>query len=439
MDAGDSWRWGLLALCLILSAFFSASETAFSALPKARLLHLQRTGKPGAGRVSKLIQRPERFLATVLLTNNLVNTAAAALATVLVVDIIGDPSMSVLVSTVGVTLILLIFCESLPKTIAWHRSETVAFAMSRPLFLVGLILSPAVSIIQGITTLVRRILGISSSTHHVGEEEIRTLIAAGAQTGTVEADEAELLEKVFRFGDRQMREVMTPRPEIVWLEKGATLSEFLEIYQESSHTRFPVYEGSKENVVGILSVKDVLSGLSSGQITPESDVTTLLREAYIVPETKSVSDTFAEMRQGRHTVALTFDEFGGIAGLATTKQLLAVIVGQVGDEGPEPGETVTPLGDDSYRVDAGVGISEINEELTLDLPEGDYQTLAGFMLHQLGRIPEIGDVVEYRDLRITVKAMDGVRIDEVELMRVPVGAAPHSERRSGAERSGDDR
>ena len=432
MDAGDSWRWGLLALCLILSAFFSASETAFSALPKARLLHLQKTGRRGASRVSTLIQRPERFLATVLLSNNLVNTAAAALATVLIVDMIGDPSVSVLVSTVAVTLVLLIFCESLPKTIAWHRSEKVAFAVSRPLYLVGFLLSPAISLIQGFTTFISRMLGVSSSTLHVGEEEIRTLIAAGAQTGTMEADEAELLEKVFRFGDRRMREVMTPRPEIVWLERGATLSEFLQIYRESSHTRFPVYEGSKENVVGILSIKDVLSGLSSGQITPGSDVTTLLREAYIVPETKSVRDTFAEMRQARHTVALTFDEFGGIAGLATTKQLLEVIVGQVGDEGPEPEDTVTHLGGDSYRVDAAVGISEINDELALDIPEGDYQTLAGFMLHQLGRIPGTGDVVEYRDLRITVKAMDGVRIDEVELMRIPV-AASHSGR------SGDSR
>ena len=380
---------------------------------------MQRTGRTGAGRVSSLIQRPERFLATVLLSNNLVNTAAASLFTVIVVDFIGNPSMAVIVSTVGVTLVLLIFCETVPKTIAWHRSEKVAFAVSRPLYAVGLALTPAVTVLQGFTMVVRRTIGITDSAQDVGEEEIRTLIAAGAQTGTVEAEEAELLEKVFRFGDRQMREVMTPRPEIVWLEKGATLSEFLEIYRTSSHTRFPVFESSKENVVGILSVKDVLSGLSSDQVSADSDVTSLLREAYIVPETKSVSETFAEMRQARHTVALTFDEFGGIAGLATTKQLLEVIVGQVGDEGPAPEETVTHLGGDSYLVDAAVGISEINDELGLDIPEGDYQTLAGFILAQLGRIPGTGDVVEFRDLSITVKAMDGVRIDEVELIRVP--------------------
>ena len=423
MDAGDSWRWGILAIFLILSAFFSASETAFIALPRARLLHLVKTGRAGAGRVSRLIQHPERFLATVLLSNNLVNTAAAALATILVVEIIGDPLVSALVSTIGITILLLLFCETLPKTIAWRRSEGVAFFASRPLSAVGLALSPAVSMLQGFTNMSSRALGITGSSHMVGEEEIRTLIAAGAQTGTMEADEAEMLEKVFRFGDRQMREVVTPRTEIVWLERGATLTEFLDVYRGYSHTRFPVYEGSKENVVGILSVKDVLTGLSSGGFRPHDDVTALLREAYIVPETKSVSDTFAEMRQARHTVALTFDEFGGIAGLATTKQLLEVIVGPVGDEGPAPEEAVTHLGGDSYRVDAAVGISEINDELELDIPEGDYQTLAGFMLDRLGRIPETGDSVKYGHLTITVKAMDGVRIDEVELMRVPVGAA----------------
>ena len=418
MDASDSWRLGLLAICLVLSAFFSASETAFIALPRARLLHLVRTGRPGANRVSNLLQRPERFLATVLLGNNLVNTAAAALATVIVADVVGNSSLAVLISTFGVTLVLLLFCETLPKTIAWNRSEGVAFSVAHPLRMVGLALSPAVGLLQGFSTVANRILGIQAMTPHVGEEEIRTLIAAGAQTGTVEADEAALLEKVFRFGDRQMREIMTPRPEIIWIERGVTLGGFLAIYKDKSHTRFPVYDGSMENVVGILSVKDVLSGMSSGEWSPDNVVTDQLRDAFFVPETKSVSDTFQEMREGGHTVVLTFDEFGGIAGLATLKQLLEIIVGQVGEEGAAPEMAVTPLGGDNFRVDAGVAISEINEELALGLPEGDYQTLAGFMLDRLGRIPEAGEVVEYRDLRLTIKSMEGLRIEEVELERV---------------------
>lgn len=243
------------------------------------------------------------------------------------------------------------------------------------------------------------------------------MIAAGAQTGTVEAGEAALLEKVFRFGDRQMREIMTPRPEIVWIEQGGTLNEFLEVYLEHTHTRFPVYEGTTENVLGVLSVKDVLANLEG---IPESDgsVTGQLRPALFVPETKSVSETFDVMQKGGHSVVLTVDEFGGIAGLATSKQMMAVIVGQMGEEGSAPEEAVTALGHDAFLMDAALAISDINEELDLGIPEGDYQTLAGFILDRLGRIPQVGDVMEYDDLRFTIKVMERVRIEEVELRRL---------------------
>ena len=421
MDAGDSWRLALLVICLALSGFFSASETAFIALPRARLMHLVRSGRPGADRVSHIIQRPERFLATVLLGNNLVNTAAAALATVLALSLISNKSLAVLAATGGVTAILLLFGETMPKNVAWRRSERVAFAVSRPIRLVELALSPVVSLLQLFSTLTNRLLGIDSSTPQMGEEEIRTMIAAGAQTGTMEAGEAELLEKVFRFGDRQMREVMTPRPEIAWIEQGVSLEEFLTVYSQNTHTRFPVYDGSMENVLGILSVKDVLANMHGRQDSPMTNVTEQIRPAYFVPETKSVSETFNEMREGGHSVVLTVDEFGGIAGLATLKQMMAVIVGQMGEEGVAPEEAVTALGRDTFRMDAGMTISDINEELGLGIPEGDYQTLAGFILDRLGSIPEVGDMVEFADLRIVIKAMEGVRIEEVELRRINGG------------------
>ena len=417
MDAGDLWRIALLAVCLGLSGFFSASETAFIALPRARLMHLVRSGRPGAERVSHIIQRPERFLATVLLGNNLVNTAAAALATVLALNLITNKSLSVLAATGGVTTFLLLFGETLPKNVAWRRSERVAFAVSRPIRMVEFALSPLVTLLQLFTTMTNRILGISSLTPQMGEEEIRTMIAAGAQTGTVEAGEAALLEKVFRFGDRQMREIMTPRPEIVWVEHDVTLNEFLGVYSEHTHTRFPVYDGTIENGLGVLSVKDVLVNLECASDTA-TRVTGQLRPALFVPETKNVSDTFAVMQEGGHSMVLTVDEFGGIAGLATLKQMMAVIVGQMGEEGSAPEEAVTALGRDAFRVDAGLAVSDINEELDLEIPEGDYQTLAGFILDRLGRIPEIGDVMEYGNLRFTIKVMERVKIEEVELRRL---------------------
>ena len=422
MDAGDSWRLALLVVCLGLSGFFSASETAFIALPRARLMHLVRSGRPGADRVSHIIQRPERFLATVLLGNNLVNTAAAALATVLALNLITNQGLSVLAATAGVTTFLLLFGETVPKNIAWRRSEKVAFAVSRPIRLVELTLSPVVTLLQLFSTMTNRALGISASTPQIGEEEIRTMIAAGAQTGAVDAGEAALLEKVFRFGDRQIREIMTPRPEIIWIENGDNLDRFLEVYSEHTHTRFPVYEESMENVLGVLSVKDILSGMEGLKGEASGPVTKDLRPAFFVPETKSVSETFNDMREGGHSVVLTVDEFGGIAGLATLKQMMAVIVGQMGDEGSAPEETVTALGRDGFLMDAGLAISDINEELGLGIPEGDYQTLAGFILDRIGRIPDVGDALEFGDLRFTIRTMERVRIEEVELRRL---SSPH--------------
>ena len=418
MDSSDLSRLALLLVCLALSGFFSASETAFIALPRARLMHLVNIARPGANRVSKLLQHPEKFLATVLLGNNLVNTAAVTLGTALAVSLIGNNYQALLVATFGGTLIILLFGEALPKTIAWHRSEAVAFAVSRPLVVVGVTLAPAVGLLQAVTSGARRALGIAGSFPQVGEEEIRTLIAAGAELGTVEAKEAELLEKVFRFGDRQVREIMTPRPEIVWVERGTTLEGFFPIYLEHRHTRFPVYDGSMENVVGVLAIKDVLLAISRKEIQHQDSVTEQLRPVYFVPETKTVSSTFSEMQHSGRGLVLTVDEFGGIAGLATLNQFLEVIVGEVGEEGVIPEEAFVSLDEHTYRVDAGVGILEFNEELKVGLPEGDYQTVAGFILDRLGRIPDEGDVVEYGDLKLTVKLMDGVRIDKVEMQRV---------------------
>jgi putative hemolysin len=422
MEIADLWALGFLVVCLILSAFFSSSETAFIALSRPRLLHLVSIGRPRAQLVSSLVQRPERLLSTVLLGNNLVNTGAAAVGTALAIKFISNDSLAVVISTLGVTGLILIFSEALPKTVAWNRSENLAFAVARPLKLVEWLLSPAVRLLQGITLAFNRLLGITSQRSYVSEEEIRTMIAAGAQTGEMEASEAALLEKVFRFGDQQIREIMTPRTAIVWVEMGLTLNEFLKLYAQHSHTRFPVFEGSMENVVGVLSNKDVVVAMGKDEIKEGDSVTNLLRPAYFVPETKTISSTFTDMQQGSYGLVLTVDEFGGIAGLATLKQLLEVLVGEVREEDSASDDSYKEVDENTFHLDAGVGISEVNEKLGLNIPEGDYQTVAGFILERLGRIPVEGDGLEYRDLLLTVKMMQGVKIQEVELKRTEVAA-----------------
>ena len=416
MDSGgDLWKLILLSVCLVLSALFSASETAFIALSRARVMHLVNTGKPGAQRVSQLRERPEKLLATVLLGNNLVNTAAATLATAVAISLIDSTNLAILIATVTITLLLLVFGEILPKTVAWRRAEVVAFALSRPLTVVGWVLSPAIRLLQGISYLVSRLLGITARRFPVTEEDIRAMISVGAQAGAVERTEAELLEKVFHFGDRQVQEIMTPRIEIAWVEKGATLADFLKAYSQETHTRFPVYEGDTENVVGILLVKDVLLSMAQGGVRDDSLVGDNLRPAYFVPETKLVAQLFSEMRLGGWQMAMVIDQHGGVAGLVTMKRLLEVIVGPVGEEGERPEEEFDLIGENAYEVDAGMGIQKANDELALDLPEGNYQTLAGFILERLGHIPQEGESVYYKNLCLEVTRMDRLKIERVQV------------------------
>ncbi len=417
MEPSDLGKLALLALCLVLSAFFSSSETAFIAFPRSRLVHLVSIGHRRAMLVSQLMQRPERLLATVLLGNNLANTAAAALGTALTISLLGNSTVAVLVATLGVTTLLLVFSETLPKTVAWNRSEGVAYAFAPPLAAVAWALTPVTWGLQGLAKSFTKLFGITGPTSQVSEQEIRSLIAVGAKTGEVEASEAALLEKVFRFGDQHVMDVMTPRPEIVWVEHGATLEQFLTIFAQHRHSRFPVFHESTENIKGVLSVKDILLGLGEGKLLAEDSVTDVLRTAHFVPETKPVSDTFEEMQRGGHGMVLTVDEFGGIAGLATLEQLLEVIVGEVDEEGGSPGGPYTTVAQDTFLLDASVGIAEINDQLALNLPEGQYQTVAGFVLDRLGRIPQVGDAVEFQDLRLTVTAMERVKIAAVEVRR----------------------
>ena len=417
MDSGDLWKLILIVICMGLSAFFSGSETAFIALQRVRLLHLERTGKPGASRVLKLVQRPEKLLATVLLSNNLVNTAAAAVATALAISLVDNTNIAVLIATAATTILVLIIGEIIPKTVAWRRAETVSFAVARPLTILGTALWPVTQLLQLISNSFNKALGITDVRQHLTEEEIRSVIAAGALAGAVEPTEAAMMEKVLRLGDRQVREIMTPRTEIVWIEKNTTLKDFLDIYARETHTRFPVFEDDLENVVGVLYVKDILQNMADKTIQLDSPITGVLRPAYFVPETKLAGQLFSELRQERMQMAMIVDQHGGVAGLVTLKQLTEVIVGPIGEEGEPAQEEFATIGENIYEVDAGIAISEANEDLGLEIPEGDYQTLAGFVLERLGHIPREGEVLYYLDMRLEVTKMRRLRIEQVRVTK----------------------
>ena len=376
------------------------------------------SGDSKALRIQQMLSSPERLLATILLGNNLVNILFASLVTMLVMDFIKDELVGVIVATVLGTAVLLIFGEVIPKAFAVRNSEKVAFVYARPLKIVEIAFYPIIVSIQFVsrTILVRQIED-TGDPPSITEGELRTLIDIGEAEGAFEPEEAELLENVFRFGDRQAREVMTPRTEIVFVEQESTLQDFLKVYAENSHTRFPVFQDETENVTGIISSKDILQSISGNGINMEKVITKELRPAYFFPETKRISELFQDMRMSGSQIAIIVDEFGGGAGLVTLKKLLTELAGPVGEEGEAPEEEYEAIDEFTFQVDGSMDIDEAQEAFAIDLPHGDFETVAGFVLDHLGHIPVVGEQFEFNQVKVEVLEMRKFKVESIRLIK----------------------
>ena len=425
MMDGDFLSLALVFVLLALSAFFSSSESAFLSVQRTRLAHLVSEGVPGARRVAEMIGEPERLLATILLGNNIVNAATTAVITATVVAFVGGDSEPAGVTPAGVviataisTVALVLFGEIIPKTIAVRNAEKVAFLYSRPLTWTEYLLLPFVVVLQWATRGLNALLGGNlSDRRSITEDEFRALIDIGEAEGEFEHAEAEMLENVFQFGDRQVKEVMTPRTEMITIQQGSTLREFLDMYSLTQHTRFPVYRDSPDNVIGIISSKDVLRHMAQTDLGYGDSVTEAIRDTYYVPETKHISDLFDELRTTGNQMALVIDEFGGVSGLVTLKRLLEVVVGPVGEEGESPEEEFRAIDENTFHVEGGMSIQEANEEMVIELPQGEYETIAGFALDILGHIPVKGEQFEYENIVFEILRMQGLRIEEVRVTK----------------------
>lgn len=417
MSDADALCLVLLFFCLLLSAFFSSSEVAFISLQKLRLRHLASTKGAAAKQVAMLTEKPERLLTTILLGNNLVNTAAAALATIVAVSVLTE-GQAVLAATAGVTILLLIFGEVFPKTVATRYGERLALLYATPMKLLIWVLTPIAIVFIWIADKLARLVGAPPVPQVlISEDEIRTAVSVGMEEGTLVEAEAEMVERVFRFGDRQVVEVMSPRTEIAWVEKGTTLAEFLSIYAQSAHSRFPIYEDTIDNVVGVLWIKDVLMAQAKGSIQEDSPLDKLARTAYFVPESKPIAELFAELQESGGQLAIVIDEFGGIAGLVTMEQLLEKIVGEFGDELAKTRKSFETIDENTFQIDGGMRIEDANEQLELGLPEGQYETVAGFVLNVLGHIPKEGEQLRHDNLKLVITEMKGVKIEKILVAR----------------------
>lgn len=417
MDDADSWLLLAFLLCLALSAFFSSAEAAFISLPKLRIRYLVESGVKGARQLAKAADRPERFLATVLLGNNLVNVAAATLGTIMAVAVFGLP-WGPIIATVGVTALILVFGEVIPKTLAVHRAQRLSLLYINPVRIIEWCLYPFVLALDRIGLgFIKMVAETEEDRKLVSEGEIRSVISAGEDEGVVEEDEAEMLHKVFEFTDRPVSKVMIPRTEIAWVEQGTKLSVFLAIYAQTPYSRFPVYKDNTDNVVGILFAKDVLMKLTDNCASEEIVIDGLIRPAHFVPESKHLGELLTEIRDGGYHAVIVVDEFGGIAGMVTLGQLTEEIVGDIRHELIKEDKDFVVTGDNVFQLDGGFRVEEANDELGLELPLGDYETVAGFILSCLGRIPRQGEQLKYRNLKFVITEMRGVKIEKVMVTR----------------------
>jgi putative hemolysin len=375
------------------------------------------TGHPKAKIVAKIMEHPEKFLATVLLGVNFFETAVASLGTIIAVSLWGE-DLGAAIAIILITILTLILAEFIPKSVATRYGEKMALSYARPIEFISIILYPFVYVLNHIGLRFTRWGEIGSQPKPtISQEEFRTMISVGHKEGTVEKEEAEMLHKVFEFGNHPVSEVMVPRTEVVWVEKGTKLADFLNLYAQSPLSRFPVYEDNRDNVIGILSVKDILMAQAKGTISDEGVIDDLIRPAYFTPETKRISELFAEMRDKNYRMAIVVDEFGGIAGIASLTRLLEEIVGPVGDELAAIEKEYETINEYTFSIDGGMRIEEANEEMGLELPEGDYETVAGFIFHLLGHIPKQGEQLRYKGLRIVITEMRGRKIEKIVLTK----------------------
>ena len=421
----------LLVISFLGVAFFTSAESALIAVNKIRVRFLVEQGNAAARTVDRVLSQHEKFFATILLSQNAFTIFATAIGTALAAEALQDSAYAAILTSVVMTVVISIFGEITPKTLAATYSDRWALVAARPVGWSMWLCTPFIYFFTVMPKLIYKILRTEEDRWQTSftEGELRMMIDLSREQGAVESGEAERLNRVFHFRDRRISDIMTPRTEIVWIEKGTTLEEFLELYAEHSHTRFPVFEDTQETVLGVLSNKEVLIAQSRGQIGRGDAVTETMRDVDFIPETVSVSDAFDAMQEKRLSMMLVTNEYGGIAGLVTLKQLTGVIVGTLIDDDP-PAEaehsSILELDDGGYLLDGGITIIEINDRLEssgIAVPEGDYNTIAGLILHEReGEIPSVFDTVFTGDLAVTVTDMVGARINKVRLEKVPASS-----------------
>ena len=402
-----------LVILLIGSGFFSASETSLMSLSKIRIRHMQEEGVKGAKLVASLIEDSNKLLSTILVGNNVVNIAATSISTSLFMTLLG--SNGVPVATAVMTVLVLLFGEITPKTIAANNSEKVAIFVSRPIKVIIFILKPVVWVFNLVTGVIFKILGVKDKSNqpYITEEELKTMVNVGHEEGVLEIEEREIINNVFQFGDMQAKEAMVQRLDMIAINSEDKYEEIIEIFKSEKFSRMPVYNESIDDIIGILNIKDIIF-LSDEEIQ-QFNIKDYIREPFFTYEFKKITQLLEEMKIEKSQMAIVVDEYGGTAGLITIEDLVEVIVGDIEDEYDEEEEEIQVIKEDEYIVDGSIKITDVNELIGVRLESEEFDSIGGFIIGYLKRIPEENEVIEVDNIKFCIESLDKNRIKKVRI------------------------
>lgn len=406
-----TWRVLALFLLLLVSAFFSGSETALTSLDRLRLRLLQQKNHPGADKLAELVDNPDRTLSGVLVGNNLVNIAASVIAAGLFVNLFGDQGewLTILI----LTPILLIFSEVCPKTLAAQYPERFSLIILRPMRVVLVVLAPVIKVVAGLSRALTSFLRKHQPEGlDVTEDGIKALIEAGEESGVVAAEQKRMLHGVFELSATRVRDVMIPRTEVVGIDEKMSFDEVFNAVKQAPQSRFPVYQDNLDNIVGVLHSKNILDYI---QRPEEFSFKAVCRKPYYVPESKRIGVLLQSFLKKNEHFAIVVDEYGGMEGIITLEDVVEEVVGDIYDEYDIAEIELKEISTGHYLIDAAMPLREVNRRLGLQLPEDQVTTLAGYVYQLSGKIPSEGDAFQEGGTCFRVLRMDERRIEEVEI------------------------
>lgn len=413
MDTSDTVKLIMVIILLLLSAFFSSAETALTTVNRFRMITLADDGNKRASRVLTITDNPSKMLSTILIGNNIVNLTASSLTTSIAYSFGG---FMIGLMTGALTLIILVFGEITPKTLATIYADELSLAYSGIIYVLMKILTPIIFLVNTISLGFLFLLRVDPNKRNDSytEDEIRTIVHASHEEGNIEPEEKEMINNVFDFGDANAKDIMVPRVHVTFADVNSTYDELIDIFREDKFTRLPVYENTTDNVIGTINMKDLLLYDN----TKEFQLRDILRKPFFTYEYKKISELLVEMRQSSYNIAIVLDEYGETSGLITLEDLLEEIVGEIHDEYDENEDLfIQKVNTNEYLIEASINLDDLNDELGTELSSDDYDSLGGFMIERLDRLPKVGDcVVTEEGIRLTVRKVDKNRAETIQMI-----------------------